>query len=78
MLHNTITLPLAVAASEDLYLAARATLIANGTSLAAWCRANSVSRQTMEKALKGEREGKRSRHLREQLIAELFSQGRTA
>jgi DNA-binding phage protein len=72
MLQATISIPLTLSASDSLYLAVRSALVARNTSLSEWCRANSVSRQTMEKALKGEREGRRSRSLRNHLIKELF------
>lgn len=80
MTNPDITVPMAVTItpSPALYTAVRATLIARGTSLSAWCRANAVTRQTMEQALKGNREGRRSRQLREQLIKQLFSKDMVA
>ena len=74
MLQTHVSLPVTFAASEDLYLAVRTALVARRTTLSAWCRANSISRQTMEKALKGEREGKRSRQARQRLMSELFAE----
>ena len=80
MQHTNITLPVSLTAtpSSELYVAVRAALVANGTSLAAWCKANAVTRQTMEHVLKGRSEGRRSRQLREQLIQELFSKDSAA
>ena len=80
MQHTVITLPVSLTAtpSNELYTAVRAALVANGTSLAAWCRANAVTRQTMEQVLKGQREGRRSRQLRDRLITELFSKDSAA
>jgi hypothetical protein len=47
----------------------RAGFIAKGTTLNAWCIANGVNRQTAEKSLKGQRESKRSRELRDLLVS---------
>ena len=63
-------LPITIAASDDLYKAVRAYFIAHGTSLNAWCIANNVNRQTVEKALKGQRYSKKADNLRNRLIVE--------
>lgn len=78
MHHIRLSLPVSIMPSENLYIAVRTALIAKGTTLNAWCKANRVTRQTMEKALKGQREGRRSRELRERLINELFPRKRAA
>lgn len=54
------TLPTKVSGSRDLYLAVRAAFILRGTTLNEWCKANGLNRQTVEKALKGERYGRRA------------------
>lgn len=60
---------LVVAPSPELYLMVRAGFVAKGTTLNAWCIANGVNRQTVERALKGARNGKVSRELRERAVA---------
>lgn len=65
---------LAVIGSPNLYLMVRAGFIAKGTTLNAWCIANGINRQTVEKALKGERNGKLSRRLVETLVAAALEQ----
>jgi len=67
--HN---LPVVIAGSDDLYNAVRAALIARGTNLNRWCKAKRINRQTVDKALKGLRFGRRSQAIRDQLVAELF------
>lgn len=71
---NRIThfLPVKVIGSDDLYNMVRAALIARGTSLNQWCKANRINRQTVDKALKGQRIGRRSQAIRDKLVAELF------
>jgi len=66
------TLPLTPIAGTDLYNTIRAALVARGTSFNAWCQANSVNRQTAEKALKGERFGRRASLLRQRIVTELL------
>ncbi len=66
------TLPLTPLAGTDLYNAIRAALVARGTSLNAWCKSHGVNRQTAEKALKGERFGRRANDLRQQMVIELL------
>jgi gp16 family phage-associated protein len=80
MQHTIIALPVSLkpTPSTELYTAVRAALVAKGTSLAAWCRANGVTRQTMEQALKGQREGRRSRQLVDQLLSEISTKGKVA
>lgn len=63
---------LAVVGSADLYKIVRAALVANGSSLNEWCKANGINRQTAEKALKGERHSKTAEEIRSRLVAELF------
>ena len=41
--------------SPELYRAVRAGFIANGSSLNRWCMDEALTRQTVEKALRGER-----------------------
>lgn len=62
------TISLVVPPSEDLYLMVRAGFVAQGTTLNAWCIANRITRQSVEKALRGQRNGKVSRALRELII----------
>jgi hypothetical protein len=50
----------------------RAALIARGSNLNQWCKAKQVNRQTIDKALKGERIGRRAQAIRNQIVAELF------
>lgn len=61
--------------SDDLYRAVRAAFVARGTSLNAWCIANGVNRQTVEKALKGQRFSRRAAALRKNFVRDLFSEG---
>lgn len=60
MHHIRHSLPLTIAASPEVDRAVRAAFIAKGTTLNAWCRANGYTRQTVDKALKGQRRSKRS------------------
>jgi hypothetical protein len=60
---------LTVAPSEDLYLMVRAGFVAQGTTLNAWCIANALNRQTVERSLRGYRNGMRSHLLRERVVA---------
>ncbi|MET3694418.1 MULTISPECIES: helix-turn-helix domain-containing protein [Methylobacterium] len=46
----------------------RAAFIAKGTTLNAWCTANGIARQTVDKALKGQRRSDRSRQIVKQLL----------
>lgn len=80
MQQTIIALPLSLKPrpSPELYTAVRAALVASGTTLAAWCRANAVTRQTMEQVLKGQREGRRSRQLMDQLLSEISVRGKAA
>jgi hypothetical protein len=76
MLHQIRhTLPVEFSGSDSLYNAARAALVARGSSLNAWCKANGINRQTAEKALRGIRHGRRSLDLRRQIVTELFPDG---
>lgn len=52
-----------------LYVAVRAALVAQGSSLSAWCRNKGISRQNAERALKGERHSPAARQLRSELSA---------
>lgn len=75
MLHQikrSIPLSVAVAGSEETYLAVRSALVARGTTLNAWCKANSLNRQTVEKALKGLRHSRNGALIRQKLVEELF------
>ena len=63
------TLGLSVLPSADLYQIVRAGFVAQGTTLNAWCTAQGVNRQTAARALSGERNGRRSRELRDRLVA---------
>lgn len=64
------TLTLTIPASEELDRAVRAAFVAKGTTLNAWCTANGVARQTVDKALKGQRHSKLSRQIVRQLLRE--------
>lgn len=72
-------LPVQIVANEELYNLVRATLIAHGTNLNRWCEAHDINRQTVDKALKGQRIGRNAQTLRDQIVAELFPKsGRAA
>ncbi len=78
-MHHTILKPRTasiVIGSQDTYLAVRAALVARGTTLNAWCKVNSLNRQTVEKALKGLRHSRNGAQIRQRLVDELF--GRSA
>lgn len=64
------TITLAIPASDELDRAVRAALVAKGTTLNAWCTANGVARQTVDKALKGQRRSKLSQQLVKRLLSE--------
>jgi gp16 family phage-associated protein len=79
MLHRIkryIPLSMAVVGSEDTYLTVRSALVARGTTLNAWCKANGLNRQTVEKSLKGQRHSRNGAEIRYRLVEELF--GKTA
>jgi hypothetical protein len=61
-----------VVGSDELYTAVRAAFVAQGSSLAAWCKAKNVNRQTAEKALRGRRHSRLATELRERLVAEVL------
>lgn len=65
-------LAVSIVGSEDLYNTVRAALIAKGTNLNRWCKANRINRQTVDKALKGQRTGRHAQEIRDRLITELF------
>jgi len=71
-------IPVAIVGSDDLYNMVRAALIARGTNLNQWCKANGINRQTVDKALKGHRIGRRAQAIRDQLVAELFPKSERA
>ena len=71
MHRNQRSLPVSFTASPDLYRSVRGALVAKGTTLNAWCIAKGVNRQTVEKALKGERHSKKGRALIDLLIEEV-------
>jgi hypothetical protein len=56
----------------------RAGFIAKGTTLNAWCIANGVKRQTAEKSLKGNRESKQARELRDLLVSAALRRSKDA
>lgn len=68
------SIPIKITGSDDLYNMVRAALIARGTNLSRWCKANRINRQTVDKALKGQRIGRRSQVIRDQLVKELFNE----
>ena len=55
---------------NELLRIVRAGFVARGTSLAAWCRNESVSRQYATKVLKGAGGGPKARTLRARLVSE--------
>jgi hypothetical protein len=55
------TITYEIVGSTDLYKAVRAGFINQGTSLNKWCIAKGLNRQTVEKALRGERRSRLSR-----------------
>lgn len=57
-----------VVGSSELYHAVRAGFVSQGTSLNRWCIAKGVKRQTVDKALRGERFSRYSRELLVELI----------
>lgn len=62
-------LPVTINGSSDLYKAVRAGLVAQGTTLNKECVAKGINRQTVDKALKGERRSKRSQAIINELMA---------
>jgi hypothetical protein len=74
------SIPIKITGSDDLYNMVRAALIARGTNLNRWCKTNRINRQTVDKALKGERIGRRAQVIRDRLVQELFDEeaGRAA
>lgn len=71
-------IPIVIVGSDDLYNMVRAAFIARGTNLNRWCKANGINRQTVDKALKGQRTGRRAQAIRDQLMAELFPESEQA
>lgn len=67
-------LPVAIIGSTDLYRAVRAGFVAQGTTLNQWCIARGVNRQTVDKALKGQRFSKRSRALIDDAIKDALGE----
>ena len=67
------TLPLTIPASKELDRAVRAAFVAQGTTLNAWCIANGLKRQTVDKALKGERHSDLSRELIKRLLKDALN-----
>lgn len=57
-----------IVAPKGLLLNVRAGFVAQGTSLAGWCRANGVRRQNAEKALRGSWTGPGAQKLVARLI----------
>lgn len=77
MLHQirrSLPLTIAVVGSDETYLAVRSALVARGTTLNAWCKANGINRQTAEKALKGLRHSRNGAEIKDRLISELFGE----
>lgn len=72
------SLPVQIIGSADLYNMVRAALIAQGSNLNQWCKNNGINRQTVDKALKGERIGRRAQAIRDQIADELFPSERAA
>jgi hypothetical protein len=68
------SIPVQIPGSADLYNMVRAALIARGTNLNRWCKAHGINRQTVDKALKGHRIGRKPQAIRDQLVAECFPQ----
>jgi len=68
--HN---LTLSFDGSDELYKAVRTALVANGTSLNAWCKANGLNRQTVTYALRGQRNGKKAFELRRLVCKNVFA-----
>lgn len=68
---------LAVVGSPDIYLAVRAAFVNQGTTLNKWCLSNGVSRQSAEKALKGERVGKTALELVDRIVSVAFPESRS-
>jgi gp16 family phage-associated protein len=73
MCHIRHTITLTIPASKELDRAVRAAFIAKGTTLNAWCTANGIARQTVDKALKGQRRSDRSRQMVKQLLRDALS-----
>lgn len=76
MHQNTCTFQLTYAGSAELYRAVRAGFVSQGTTLNEWCIANGLNRQTVEKALKGDRVTKRGRILIERIVPAAFPKAR--
>lgn len=66
------TLTLSIPASDDLCRTVRASLVAKGSSLNAWCIANGLNRQTVDRALRGERHSRASREIVDRLLREVL------
>ena len=66
---------LASANPSNTYRMVRAGFVAQGTTLNRWCIANGISRQTAEKALKGERVNRNSSVLVERLVKAALPEG---
>jgi len=73
MHHITRPLPSEIVGSEELYRAARAAFILQRTTLSAWCKSEGINRQTVEKALKGERFSRRASALRRRIVHEVLA-----
>lgn len=71
-------LPVQIVGGDDLYDMVRAALIARGTNLNRWCKTQDINRQTVDKALKGQRIGRRAQELRNKIAAELFPEAELA
>ena len=63
------TITFEVAGSPDLYKAVRAGFVKQGTSLNRWCISKGLNRQTVEKALRGERQSRLSKTVLSDAVA---------
>ena len=64
--------------SPELLQRVRGALVAQGTSLAKWCKENRVGRQWATAVLLGDRDGPAARELRSRIVAAAAGIGRKA
>jgi hypothetical protein len=77
MLHQiSATVSLAYVGSPELYSAVRAGFVNQNTSLNKWCSLSGLNRQTVEKALKGERSGRNAVSLIECVVLAAYPDSR--
>jgi hypothetical protein len=68
---------LELAGSDELLQQVRASFIAKGSSLNAWCDRHGIKLQNARVYLKGDRNGPVARRWRKQIVADAFADGGT-